>query len=117
MSADLHPHTRLLPLYVLSVYAALPLCCHVCSRRVRVVDYFCIFYLSTHMFAPSLRAYAMSDDEFAGQDWQKWAEGRKSHFVQVYHGVNDRVAMLTDAAHDVVLLCVCVDVRVWVLLP
>ena len=59
----------------------------------------------------------MSDDEFAGQDWQKWAEGRKSHFVQVYHGVNDRVAMLTDAAHDVVLLCVCVDVRVWVLLP
>lgn len=25
----------------------------------------------------------MSDDDFAGQDWQDWAAGRKSHFVQV----------------------------------
>lgn len=31
----------------------------------------------------SPRAYAMSDADFAGQDWQDWAAGRKSHFVQV----------------------------------
>ncbi|CBN76058.1 nibrin [Ectocarpus siliculosus] len=28
------------------------------------------------------RAYAMSDDDFAGQDWQEWSAGRQSHFVQ-----------------------------------
>ncbi|CAM9362674.1 unnamed protein product, partial [Ectocarpus sp. 13 AM-2016] len=27
------------------------------------------------------RAYAMSDDDFAGQDWQEWSAGRQSHFV------------------------------------
>eukprot|EP00903_Cladosiphon_okamuranus_P009073 g8674.t1 len=32
------------------------------------------------------RAYAMSDDDFAGQDWQDWAAGRKSHFVQPVEG-------------------------------